>query len=434
MAASAHPIEVTHRTATAVFSEPARFSEFVGKVRGDRDFPHNFGLFIGTNEWGTDTTLKTLRDKPAVGDTIIGVSGLFTWDLFLARADKGVQFLVNIDPEPGYALFWGFVKTAFEACNDPGSFTRMVLEEIKRNPTQYFCERMLGPLGENFNGYVDFFSKNFESTFSNRKSFHLLRALFLEGRFAHVPIDLSKNSGAARKLVDRLASMNCSVDTLYTSNVEDILKRNPEGMVPAHRDNVKNFQVNLALLTAHEQAEKAPFHVDAEMVSPTELESRRSLGPAVFLPQCISGVDPHIDSPEAMQAFNDIQLIFWYTRAYAWREAPPLNYATPALVQRWLTDMKKRCTAIVAFFESIDLTTPDGAETGALFAEPYQQAFRDMPLTYGKFGELRQNALDRVRIDHEQKKDFAGFLKGVAIGGRDHSAQLLQSLTTHRAT
>lgn len=195
-----------------------------------RDF---WGIYLISNEEGIENTLEFLSSVEKRGNTVVGVSGCFNFELYLAREPFGVNYMINIDPAPCYDPFWKMVSFLFQRTTNAKDFGRALLYEIQNNMPLYYSEKMASKLN------IAQFSKQFQiyigKALDTEEKFQKIQDLFTQERFLHFPLDLSCEKRVQR-LREQLELQDKTIDTLYISNVETVL---PTEKIETFRENVK---------------------------------------------------------------------------------------------------------------------------------------------------------------------------------------------------
>ncbi len=205
-----------------------------------------WGIYFWTNETFSGT-LTQLKKLPPKGDTIIGVSGLFNLALYLARENKGIKYVVNIDPAECYPIFWELVEKAFKKANSPIELEKILVPALDAAKNKLFAERRYLVHLSDFKEkgqFAQMFSILYNTIFQSQEQFNKLKSLFSENRFVHIPVDLA-DANKATALKKRLEEHGHAPDIFYFSNVEEYM-----GTLQ-HQIFLKNIEILSSNKTAH---------------------------------------------------------------------------------------------------------------------------------------------------------------------------------------
>lgn len=185
-------------------TDPSELLSVKATVPGARSIKHFYPV---TNEAGHGKIYRELEKAPALGNTVIGVSGLQLLEIFVRRPPE-VNFLVVIDP-----------------CCDTAKFWQMVQETIVESATGHEALRTI-----KHRLYYEFATGSFENSnlacyvnsdqnaFLRPEGFGRIKELVENKRLLILAINL-EHPDKAKELADRLAVIGCFPDTIYLSNV-----------------------------------------------------------------------------------------------------------------------------------------------------------------------------------------------------------------------
>lgn len=205
---------------------PSIFKE----VEGETNFPAHGGVFFTSNEFNFVNTLLDLRETPPIGNTLIGVSGLFNFELFLAREGKGVKYFISIDPDPSYREFWSEAKQAFSDAKTSDEFIRTFTQRLRARYEEFTPKiRRSINTPDVYQDWMDILENNYlPKVFDSAEKYDSVRRLFTEDRFVHFPINLAGDNEHAATLTRRMEENDLIPDTVYISNVENVISESKE--------------------------------------------------------------------------------------------------------------------------------------------------------------------------------------------------------------
>lgn len=202
--------------------------------------PLNRGVFLVTNEVGSDANVEHMRALPARGNVGLGVSSLFNLELFVARFAQGVTHWVMIDPAPEVQHFWKSLQAAFKNAHDLDAVFAQLAAEMQANRGEFFTAAFLIRSGLScIDDYKEWLTANLQEAHLRLKAamqemrFEKLKDLILN-HLTLMPTDL-----ASEKSVRQLGSYLCEhghlIDTVYASNVYVCL---PQDALKDFRDQI----------------------------------------------------------------------------------------------------------------------------------------------------------------------------------------------------
>lgn len=210
------------------------------RSRFDNDsiqYPLWSGIFINTNESGTQTTAQRLREFPRVNQGChIGFSGWHNFDIMaLRQSTRGI--ICDINPEN--ALFLYFALGNLRKCADRKTFVDAMIEIERKH--DYSGMQRKNPLGIYFgppNASLEWPYFSDEHITESEFSLELLREtswLYNDERYAHIrtlamqdKIALITENICAHdkfgELMEFLKLNGICVDTVYLSNIPGVLE------------------------------------------------------------------------------------------------------------------------------------------------------------------------------------------------------------------
>lgn len=193
-------------------------------------------FFFRTNENNYQETLSLLNKIPKQGNTVIGVSGLFSLDLLAARmsapkpSKKKINTFIVIDKSPIVKRFWKSISRIITGNLEKEPPSRLeVIEKIKHlirsqkidffeeiskrglSPTEAAASRLKG---------FDTDIANETSFASSDQTFKRIQIIFRNGRFQFLQVNMCTPESLSQ-LGKVLKAHHLSVDTLYVSNIRD---------------------------------------------------------------------------------------------------------------------------------------------------------------------------------------------------------------------
>lgn len=182
--------------------------------------PANWAIYLTTTENNQEKTLSTMKRQPLVGDTFIGVSGLFSLNLVAARGEDqhaSLDYMIMIDKSERVQRFW----QSIEQIIIKNSLRENALKDIKSLLSQNSMDFFLTPLpcGCEFRKFENEISRG-ESWLSTQESYEKIKRIFDSGHFIFKRLDLFDDKNI-RDLSQTIKKLGLVIDTAYISNVRE---------------------------------------------------------------------------------------------------------------------------------------------------------------------------------------------------------------------
>lgn len=213
-----------------------------------KSFPSNLRIYLNSNEYPGEIE-QQLKTLPANGDTFIGTSSLYCIKLFLLREPMGVRNLINIDPQEQFGDFWKLVEECLKRTDSPEDFSEDLLTALETNHEHFYSKTYLDlvkgisvrPFDEVFPFFLQAELGPILEFLKEGDHFARFKALFDEGRFVYLPIDLANPEAGTPEIRAVLEERGHSVDFLYVSNVAQYVQ--PERH-ESYLTNIANLSSN----------------------------------------------------------------------------------------------------------------------------------------------------------------------------------------------
>lgn len=194
-------------------------------------------FFCTTNERNPQATLLSLKTIPKEGNTVIGVSGLFSLDLLSARlsaprvSNQTIRNFIVIDKSRVVKTFWKSLSRIIIGKPGKEAPSRLEviekIEELMKTQKNYLFQADHRGASQAAKLEWEKFTQSIRegtSFASSDEKFKQIQRIFKKGHFQFLHMDMG-NSESFKALGKVLKKHQLSPDTIYTSNIEDWLER-----------------------------------------------------------------------------------------------------------------------------------------------------------------------------------------------------------------
>lgn len=194
----------------------------------------NLEIFYMSNERYQALTIANLSSLPYLENGAhIGFSTLFNFDIIVCR-DSKIAFLCDISEK--VFKYFKIIQDAILEARNREEFVDIILEKLNRSDLLKAESKMK----DTFAKIVMHFTNELErpgSWLSTDKGFNKIKSMYEHKMIFHICLDASDQEGNLKSLSDWLKSKGYEPDTLYLSNIFEVLS-----FVDKKEAFIKNFE------------------------------------------------------------------------------------------------------------------------------------------------------------------------------------------------